>query len=89
MLVGQNLGHMEKLPQTDGFPNEIIIAREQRSGYDHAIRAAGARLVEVGFNEVTSNAGVRQVELWEFEVAIRSDNSKWEFEIGIRSENSK
>ena len=70
MLAGQDLGRMENLPQTDGFPNEIIIAREQRSGYDHAIRAAGARLVEVGFNEVTSNAGVRRTELWEFEVAI-------------------
>jgi D-glucosaminate-6-phosphate ammonia-lyase len=70
ILAGQNLGRMEQLPQTDGFRNEIIIAREQRSGYDHAIRAAGARLVEVGFNEVTSNAGVRRAELWEFEAAI-------------------
>jgi L-seryl-tRNA(Ser) seleniumtransferase len=61
---------MEKLPQTDSIPNEIIIAREQRSGYDHAIRASGALLVEVGFNEVTSNAGVRRAELWEFEAAI-------------------
>lgn len=70
ILAGQSLGRMEKLPQTDVFPNEVIIAREQRSGYDHAIRAAGARLVEVGFNEVTSNAGVRRAELWEFEAAI-------------------
>ncbi len=70
ILARHDLGRMEKLPQTDGFPNEIIIAREQRSGYDHAIRAAGARLIEVGFNEVTSNAGVRRAELWEFEAAI-------------------
>lgn len=70
ILAGHYLGRMEKLPETDGFRNEIIIAREQRSGYDHAIRAAGARLVEVGFNEVTSNAGVRRAELWEFEAAI-------------------
>ena len=36
---------------------ELIIARDQRSGYDHAIRASGAVLVEVGFNEIVSNAG--------------------------------
>lgn len=70
ILAGHHLGRMEQLPKTNGFPDEIIIAREQRSGYDHAIRAAGARLVEVGFNEVTSNAGVRRAELWEFEAAI-------------------
>jgi len=70
ILAGQDLGRMEKLPHSDGFPNEILIAREQRSGYDHAIRAAGARLVEVGFNEITSNAGVRRAEVWEYEAAI-------------------
>jgi L-seryl-tRNA(Ser) seleniumtransferase len=72
ILTGHNLGRMEQLPQTDGFPNEIIIARDQRSGYDHAIRAAGARLVEVGFNEIVSNAGVRLTEVWEYEAAITS-----------------
>jgi L-seryl-tRNA(Ser) seleniumtransferase len=58
------------LPQTSGYANEFIMAREQRSGYDHAVRAAGATLVEVGFNEIVSNAGVRRTETWEFEAAI-------------------
>ena len=75
ILTGHNLGRMEQLPQTDGFPNEIIIARDQRSGYDHAIRAAGARLVEVGFNEIVSNAGVRLTEVWEYEAAITSQTA--------------
>jgi D-glucosaminate-6-phosphate ammonia-lyase len=70
ILTGHDLRRMEALPHCDGFPNELIIAREQRSGYDHAIRAAGARLVEVGFNEVVSNAGVRRTEAWEYEAAI-------------------
>src|SRR5262245_55317486 len=47
ILAGNDLGRMEKLPHCDGFPDEFIVAREQRSGYDHAVRAAGARLVEV------------------------------------------
>ncbi|MBT4866856.1 MAG: aminotransferase class V-fold PLP-dependent enzyme [Planctomycetaceae bacterium] len=70
ILTGFDLGRMERLPHCDGFPHEILIAREQRSGYDHAIRAAGARLTEVGFNEIVSNAGVRRTEAWEYEAAI-------------------
>ena len=70
ILTGHDLSRMERLPHCDGFPHEMIIAREQRSGYDHAIRLAGARLVEVGFNEVVANAGVRRTEAWEYAAAI-------------------
>ena len=70
VLAGHNLARMEQLPGCDGFPNELIIAREQRSGYDHAVRAAGARFTEIGFNEVVSGAGVRRTEVWEYEAAI-------------------
>lgn len=70
IMTGFDLSRMEKLPHSEGFPNEFIIAREQRSGYDHAVRAAGARLVEVGFNEIVANAGVRRTEAWEYEAAF-------------------
>lgn len=70
MLTGDDLGRMERLPHCDGFPHEFIVAREQRNGYDHAVRAAGARLVEVGFHEVSSGAGVRRAEAWEFATAM-------------------
>ncbi|MCO6454656.1 MAG: DegT/DnrJ/EryC1/StrS family aminotransferase, partial [Pirellulaceae bacterium] len=70
ILAGHDLGRMERLPRTDGFPNEMLVAREHRSGYDHAVRAAGAVLVEVGFNEIVSNAGVRRAEAWEYAAAI-------------------
>jgi L-seryl-tRNA(Ser) seleniumtransferase len=70
ILTGYDLGRMERLPQCDGFPHEFVVAREQRNGYDHAVRAAGARLVEVGFNEVVAGAGVRRTEAWEYEAAF-------------------
>lgn len=69
ILTGYDPARMERLPHCDGFPHEFIIAREQRSGYDHAVRAAGAKLVEVGFNEIVANAGVRRTEAWEYEAA--------------------
>ncbi len=70
MIARMDLGKMELLPRTEGMANEFIVAREHRNGYDHAVRAAGARFVEVGFNEITSGAGVRRVEAWEYEAAI-------------------
>ncbi|MGE5194144.1 MAG: aminotransferase class V-fold PLP-dependent enzyme [Deltaproteobacteria bacterium] len=70
ILTGCDLGKIERLPHCEGFPHEFVIAREQRSGYDHAVRAAGARLVEVGFNEIVANAGVRRTEAWEYEAAF-------------------
>ena len=70
ILAGYDLAKMERLPHGEGFPHEFVIAREQRSGYDHAVRAAGARLVEVGFNEIVANAGVRRTEAWEYEAAF-------------------
>jgi len=70
ILAGYNLGRMERLPHCDDFPCEFVVAREHRSGYDHAVRAAGVRFVEVGFNEMVSNAGVRRTEPWEYEAAF-------------------
>lgn len=70
IIAGYDLSRMEQLPHTEKFPHEFVVARDQRSGYDHAVRAAGAKLVEVGFNEVVAGAGVRRTEVWEYEAAF-------------------
>jgi len=70
IMAGHDLRRMECLPHADDFPNEFVIAREQRNGYDHAVRAAGARLVEVGMNEPVAGSGVRRTEAWEYEAAF-------------------
>jgi L-seryl-tRNA(Ser) seleniumtransferase len=69
-LARLDIAIMDRLPDTSGLPNEIVISREQRNGYDHALRAAGARLVEVGMNELVAGAGVRRTEAWEYDAAI-------------------
>ncbi len=38
---------MERLPDTSGMPNEVIILKSQRYLYDRSIRAPGGKLVEV------------------------------------------
>jgi L-seryl-tRNA(Ser) seleniumtransferase len=70
ILARHDAGRMERLPHCEGFPNEFVVAREHRNGYDHAVRAAGAKLVEVGFHELVAGAGVRRVEAAEYETAF-------------------
>ena len=69
-LTGMDPGRMNRLPDTRGFPNEIIVVRSQRNSYDHALRAAGAILVEVGLADRYTGAGVRDAEPWEIRDAI-------------------
>jgi D-glucosaminate-6-phosphate ammonia-lyase len=70
ILTGYDLSRMERLPHTDDMPHEFVVAREHRNGYDHAVRAAGVKFVEVGFQEIVAGAGVRRAEAWEFEAAF-------------------
>ena len=61
-IAGSDPAQMHRLPDTDGMKNEIIIQTMHRFPYDHAYRAAGARIVEVG-NYLYSHP-------WEMEAAI-------------------
>lgn len=69
ILSGLDVARMEQLPDCTGFAHEFIVSREHRNGYDHAVRAAGVRFVEVGFNEQLAGAGVRRTEAWEYRAA--------------------
>lgn len=72
-IAGDDLGAMERLPETDGVADEIIVPRTHRSGYDHALRAAGADIVDVGTNDRHLGTGSRNVEPWEIADAITED----------------
>ena len=61
---------MDRLPDTTGLRHEFIVPRSQRNSYDHAVRAAGGRFVEVGVSDRIVGVGVRDVEGWELEGAI-------------------
>ena len=52
-LAGFDVNRMSRLPDTTGMKNEIIVHRSHRNDYDHALRAAGAHLVEVGYSYYT------------------------------------
>jgi D-glucosaminate-6-phosphate ammonia-lyase len=69
-LAGLDPVKMARLPDTEGMRNEFIVSRSHRNSYDHGVRAAGARLVEVGLPDRLTGCGVRDTEAWEFESAI-------------------
>ncbi len=66
-LAGLDIRRMEQLPDSSGMPNEIVVQRCQRNAYDHALRAAGAILVEVG---QLGNPEARPTAPWQIEAAI-------------------
>lgn len=47
-MCGYDTARMDRLPDTTNMPNEVIMPCHQISGYAHAIRATGAKLVGVG-----------------------------------------
>ena len=61
---------MDRLPDTAGMANEIVMHRTHRSSYDHAIRAAGARIAAFGVNDIGLDAGFRGIEAWDAESAV-------------------
>ena len=48
-VAGLDVAAMDRLPDTTGLKNEIVVQRGHRNAYDHAIRAVGVRMVEVGY----------------------------------------
>ena len=74
-IAGDDLETMAALPNTDGVPDEVVIPRTHRTGYDHAYRVAGATIVDVGTNDAHLGTGSENTELWEIDAAITEDTA--------------
>ena len=69
-VTGLDPGKMNRLPATRGMKDQVIVPRSHRNFYDHAVRAVGVELVEVGIADRFSGAGIRDTEAWELDDAI-------------------
>ncbi len=70
-ICGWDVARMNRLPHTKGMPNEVIMPLHHISGYDHAIEAAGARIIPAGvFNDTPEPFTVRPADRWEMESCI-------------------
>jgi D-glucosaminate-6-phosphate ammonia-lyase len=74
-----DIARMAALPHTEGFANEILLPRTHYTQYAHALRASGARLVDIGHNDRGTGAGVRGIEAWEIEAAITPKTAAFAF----------
>lgn len=61
-IAGTDPALIARLPYAHSGPNEVIIHRAHRNGYDHAARQTGAALVEIGMAHATQR--------WELEAAL-------------------
>jgi len=66
-IAGLDVAAMDRLPCTEGLRGEIVIQRPHLTAYTHALRAAGARLVEVGY---LGYPGQGATWPWQIEAAI-------------------
>lgn len=73
--IAQNdFGIMNRLPETDDVPSEIVIPRAHRCKYDVALRASGATLVDVGpVSHHPVNGGTDTVESWQLDAGITDE----------------
>jgi L-seryl-tRNA(Ser) seleniumtransferase len=55
-IAGKDPEKIRRIPDSAGMKNEVILQKTHRFGYDHAIRAAGARLIEVETREQIERA---------------------------------
>jgi L-seryl-tRNA(Ser) seleniumtransferase len=66
-VAGLDVAKMDRLPDTTGMKNEVVVQRGHRNAYDHAIRAAGVRIIEVGYLGYPGAGGTYP---WQIEEAI-------------------
>ncbi len=50
-LTGPDVKRVRQLPNLDGLKTEVIIQKIHRNGYDHAVRSAGVKIIEVETRE--------------------------------------
>ena len=74
-IAGDDLGVMARLPDVEGVSNEIVMPRSHRNGYDHALRTAGATIVDVGANDHFLGTGAENTEPWEIADAITEETA--------------
>lgn len=82
-IAGDDPAAMDQLPDTTGLRNEVVVHRAQRMSFDHALRLAGARLVEFGYLTPSSGAGAYR---WQMEAAITERTAAC-FYVGIVGES--
>jgi D-glucosaminate-6-phosphate ammonia-lyase len=55
-LTGSDTAKIRRLPDLTGMKTEVVVQKAHRTGYDHAVRSTGVRMVEVENRDQFANA---------------------------------
>jgi L-seryl-tRNA(Ser) seleniumtransferase len=66
-IAGEDRASIDRLPDTMGLRNEIVVHRAHRNPFDHALRVAGARFVEFGYLGPVAGVGAYR---WQMHAAF-------------------
>jgi D-glucosaminate-6-phosphate ammonia-lyase len=78
-IAGLDVAAMDRLPDTTGLRDEIIVQRPHLTAYSHALRLAGATLVEVGY---LGFPGQGTTWPWQIESAITARTAAIAYSVG-------
>ena len=59
-MTGDDVERIERIPDTTGMPNEIIIQRQLRIKYDRTMSIPGGKLIEIGDEDQTTAEQLEQ-----------------------------
>lgn len=80
-LTGEDSAKIRRLPDLNGMKTEVVIQKAHRNGYDHAIRGAGVRIVEVNTAAELEAALGRGPAMMYF---LGGTSHDWEYEIPLK-----
>ena len=78
-LTGADEQKVRQLPDLTGMKSEVLIQKIHRNGYDHAVRNAGVRVIEVEGLEQMRNAVTSRTAMMYF-LGAESGDSEWKTE---------
>jgi L-seryl-tRNA(Ser) seleniumtransferase len=79
-LAGDDTAKIRRLPDLAGMKTEAVIQKAHRNGYDHAVRSAGVRLVEVETREQLDRALAGSAAIMYY---LGGSSHDWEWETPI------
>jgi len=83
-LTGEDNAKVRQLPDLTGMKTEVVIQKRHRNGYDHAVRSAGVKIVEVETKEQLANALTPRVAMMYY-LGGTSHDYEWETPIPLDS----
>jgi L-seryl-tRNA(Ser) seleniumtransferase len=79
-LTGEDQTKVRQLPDLTGMKTEVVIQKKHRNGYDHAVRSAGVKIVEVNTREELERALGAQTAMMYF---LGGTSHDWNIDIPI------